>query len=79
MTFRFQLGMNANDNGYLGFLNFRIPLSALLCKNSRVEPDGSYISPPRAKLSYATMVFVRAAIALDITVQLRKALTIGIR
>ncbi|XP_023324157.1 probable peroxisomal acyl-coenzyme A oxidase 1 [Eurytemora carolleeae] len=74
-----KLGMNANDNGYLGFVKYRIPLSALLSKNSQVEPDGSYISPPRAKLNYATMVFVRSAIALDITVQLRKALTIGTR
>jgi len=74
-----KLGMNANDNGYLGFRHHRIPRSALLNKNARVEADGSYVAPPREKLGYATMVFVRVAIGLDVTVQLKKALTIAVR
>ena len=42
--------MNANDNGYLGFKNYRVPLTAMLGKNAHVEPDGAYVSPPRAKV-----------------------------
>ncbi len=33
----------------------------------------------REKLNYATMIFVRVAIAMDMTVQLKKAVTIAVR
>ena len=74
-----KMAMNSNDNGFLGFIHHRVPRSSLLAKNSHVEADGTYVSPPREKLGYATMVFVRAAIALDMTIHLRKAVTIATR
>ena len=74
-----KMAMNSNDNGFLGFNQHRVPRSALLAKNSHVEADGTYVNPPREKLGYATMVFVRAAIALDMTIHLRKAVTIATR
>ena len=39
----FQLGMNANDNGYLGFRHHRIPRSALLNKNARLIFDTPFL------------------------------------
>ena len=44
-----------------------------------MEEDGTYVKPPKEKMGYATMVFVRTAIGLDIAVQLRKAVTIAVR
>ena len=60
-------------------MQHRVPRSALLARNSRVEEDGTYVKPPKEKMGYATMVFVRTAIGLDIAVQLRKAVTIAVR
>ena len=74
-----KMAMNSNDNGFLGFDHHRVPLSALLAKNSHVEADGTYVNPPREKLGYATMIFVRAAISLDMSLHLRKAVTIATR
>ena len=60
-------------------MHHRLPRSALLARNSRVEEDGTYVKPPKEKMGYATMVFVRTAIGLDIALQLRKAVTIAVR
>ena len=57
-----KLGMNTNDNGYLGFEKFRIPRDQLLMKHSQVLEDGPYVKPTNSKLSYATMVFVRVVV-----------------
>jgi len=74
-----KLGMNSNNQGFLGFVHHRVPRSAMLARNSKVEPNGEYVKPPQEKMSYATMVFVRTAIGLDVAVQLRKAVTIAVR
>ncbi|XP_046437012.1 probable peroxisomal acyl-coenzyme A oxidase 1 [Daphnia pulex] len=74
-----KLGMNTNDNGYLGFEKFRIPRDHLLMKHSQVLEDGTYVKPTNSKLSYATMVFVRVVVCQDVTTNLRKAVTIATR
>ncbi|XP_046652365.1 probable peroxisomal acyl-coenzyme A oxidase 1 [Daphnia pulicaria] len=74
-----KLGMNTNDNGYLGFEKFRIPRDHLLMKHSQVLEDGTYVKPTNSKLSYATMVFVRVVVCQDMTTNLRKAVTIATR
>nr|CAH0099019.1 unnamed protein product [Daphnia galeata] len=74
-----KLGMNTNDNGYLGFEKFRIPRDQLLMKHSQVLEDGTYVKPTNSKLSYATMVFVRVVVCQDVTTNLRKAVTIATR
>ena len=74
-----KMAMNSNDQGFLGFHHHRVPRSALLAKNSHVEADGTYVNPPREKLGYATMIFVRTAISLDMSIHLRKAVTIATR
>lgn len=74
-----KLGMNANDNGFLGFDQHRIPRENMLMKNAQVLPDGTYVKPAQEKLSYGTMVFVRVAIVMDSSAHLRKAVTIAVR
>ena len=36
----------------------------------KVEPNGEYVEPPQAKMSYATMVFVRTAIGQSLTLMM---------
>lgn len=57
-----KLGLNTNDNGYLGFNKYRIPREQMLMKHSQVLEDGTYVKPTFSKLSYATMVFVRVVV-----------------
>ncbi|OXU23026.1 hypothetical protein TSAR_016605 [Trichomalopsis sarcophagae] len=74
-----KLGMNATNNGFLGFDNVRIPREHMLMKNSKVLEDGTYVKAPSDKLTYGTMMFVRVVIVRDIAKYLSKASTIAIR
>ena len=74
-----KLGMKDADHGFVGFDNYRIPRSYMLMKHSKVNPDGTYENPPRAKLGYGTMVMIRCMIARDCVNRLKKATTIAIR
>lgn len=74
-----KLGLNSNDNGYLGFKQVRIPRENMLMKHAQVLEDGTYVKPASSKLSYGTMVFVRVVICQDVTKQLAKAVTIATR
>ncbi|GMT04236.1 hypothetical protein PENTCL1PPCAC_26410 [Pristionchus entomophagus] len=55
-----KIGYNTADNGYLAFDNVRIPRKRMLMKHAKVSPDGTYTHPIHSKLSYGTMVHVRA-------------------
>jgi hypothetical protein len=60
-----KFGFNTVDNGFMMFDHYRIPHIAFLAGYSQVKPGtGEYIRPPNAKLSYGTMVFVRANIVM---------------
>ncbi|XP_017768288.1 PREDICTED: probable peroxisomal acyl-coenzyme A oxidase 1 [Nicrophorus vespilloides] len=74
-----KLGMNATNNGFLGFEKVRIPRNHLLMKNSKVLEDGTYVKAPSSKLAYGTMIFVRVVIVEDAAFFLRKAVTIATR
>ncbi|KYQ53952.1 putative peroxisomal acyl-coenzyme A oxidase 1 [Trachymyrmex zeteki] len=74
-----KLGMNATNNGFLGFENVRIPREHMLMKNSQVLEDGTYVKAPSDKLTYGTMMFVRVVLVRDISNYLSKAVTIAIR
>ncbi|XP_058798403.1 probable peroxisomal acyl-coenzyme A oxidase 1 [Phymastichus coffea] len=74
-----KLGMNAVNNGFLGFDNVRIPREQMLMKNSKVLEDGTYVKAPSDKLTYGTMMFVRVVIVRDVARYLAKAATIAIR
>jgi acyl-CoA oxidase len=72
-------GSQANDNGYCRFNRVRIPRDQMLMKYSRVSREGVYSKPPHAKLSYGTMVIVRAGLVVGAFSVLARAATISIR
>eukprot|EP01130_Rhizamoeba_saxonica_P015474 TRINITY_DN6950_c0_g1_i1.p1 TRINITY_DN6950_c0_g1~~TRINITY_DN6950_c0_g1_i1.p1 ORF type:complete len:650 (+),score=133.70 TRINITY_DN6950_c0_g1_i1:79-2028(+) len=72
-------GWNDMANGWLCLDNVRIPRDQMLMKFSAVSPDGDYVEPVHAKLSYGTMIHVRALMLREISLALSKALTISIR
>lgn len=67
------------DNGFLRFNNVRIPRDHMLMRFAQVSPDGTYTTPPHSKVSYATMVFMRAFIIGQASSHLARAATIAIR
>ncbi|KAI8098233.1 acyl-CoA dehydrogenase/oxidase C-terminal [Gilbertella persicaria] len=75
-----KFGFNATDNGFIMFDRYRVPHIAFLAKYSQVQPGtGAYSKPPNAKLSYGTMVFVRANIVMGVRYALARATTIAVR
>nr|XP_006823809.1 PREDICTED: peroxisomal acyl-coenzyme A oxidase 1-like [Saccoglossus kowalevskii] len=74
-----KLGFHSFDNGFLGFDHVRIPRRNMLMKYSQVSPDGFYIKPIHAKLTYSTMVEARVTLVSDIAYSLSQAVTIAVR
>ncbi|KAI5613573.1 peroxisomal acyl-coenzyme A oxidase 1 isoform X1, partial [Silurus asotus] len=74
-----KFGFDEVDNGYLKLDNIRIPRENMLMKYSKVQPDGTYVKPPSDKLTYGTMVFIRAMIVGEAAMALSKSCTIAIR
>ncbi|XP_076584062.1 peroxisomal acyl-coenzyme A oxidase 1 isoform X2 [Chaetodon auriga] len=74
-----KFGFSEVDNGFLKLENVRIPRENMLMKYAKVEPDGTYVKPPSAKLTYGTMVFIRSMIVGESARALAKACTIAIR
>lgn len=67
------------DNGYVRFQDVRIPLENMLSRHSKVTPSGEYIPAKHDKLSYGSMVALRAGIPVTVAWQLARAVTIAIR
>ncbi|KAI9495329.1 acyl-CoA dehydrogenase/oxidase C-terminal [Zychaea mexicana] len=75
-----KFGFNSVDNGFIMFDHYRIPHVSFLAKYSQVKPgSGEYVKPPNAKLSYGTMVFVRANIVLGVRMAIARAATVAVR
>ncbi|KAG0001737.1 hypothetical protein BGZ80_010171 [Entomortierella chlamydospora] len=75
-----KFGYNTTDNGTIWFDHYRVPHISLLAKYSSVKPgSGEYVKPPNAKLSYGTMVLVRATLVGYARIALSKAATIAVR
>ncbi|TSK62588.1 Peroxisomal acyl-coenzyme A oxidase 1 [Bagarius yarrelli] len=74
-----KFGFDEVDNGFLKLDNIRIPRENMLMKYSKVQPDGTYVKPPSDKLTYGTMVFIRAMIVGESAIALSKSCTIAIR
>ncbi|OMJ24811.1 Peroxisomal acyl-coenzyme A oxidase 1 [Smittium culicis] len=76
-----KLGFNTMDNGFLNFDKVRVPRFNLLQKYINVSRDGTITRPNNidTRVTYGTMVYVRATIARGMGFQLSKALTIAIR
>ncbi|ODV91804.1 hypothetical protein CANCADRAFT_30130 [Tortispora caseinolytica NRRL Y-17796] len=67
------------DNGFLGVKNVRIPRENMLNRFSNVTPDGNYVPPVHPKLSYGSMLTLRANIVAGFGKSLAKAATIASR
>uniref|UniRef100_A0A8R1I3D4 Acyl-coenzyme A oxidase n=1 Tax=Caenorhabditis japonica TaxID=281687 RepID=A0A8R1I3D4_CAEJA len=74
-----KIAYNVTDNGFLGFDHYRIPRTNLLMRHTRVEPDGTYVKPPHAKINYSAMVHVRSHMITGQAIMLSYALTIATR
>ncbi|KAI7902305.1 uncharacterized protein BX663DRAFT_455060 [Cokeromyces recurvatus] len=75
-----KFGFNTVDNGFILFDHFHISHIAMLARYSRInKTTGEYITPPNSKLTYGTMVFVRANIVLESRYVLARAATVAIR
>ncbi|KAJ2940650.1 hypothetical protein O0L34_g14757 [Tuta absoluta] len=68
-----KLGLNAVNNGFLGFDNVRIPRNRMLMKYAQVLEDGTYVKSRNSKLNYG------AWIVFDMINYLSKAVTIATR
>merc|ERR1712063_39620 len=79
------MGIDDKDFGVHPFyvplrsLEDRMPLFNMLSRYAQVSEDGTYSRPPHDKLSYGTMVFVRAHLIATASVTLSRAVTIAIR
>jgi len=75
-----KFGSNSNDNGFLRLHQVRIPRRNMLMKHSKLTREGEYQhKESTSKLSYGTMLMVRAGIVGDSAIGLSKACTIAIR
>ncbi|XP_033120885.1 peroxisomal acyl-coenzyme A oxidase 1-like isoform X2 [Anneissia japonica] len=74
-----KFGYSNIDNGFLRFNKYRIPRENMFMKYSKVERNGTYLSPPRAKLTYGSMVLIRSFIVGSMGTTLAKGATISIR
>lgn len=75
-----KVGLASNDNGYLRLNQVRIPRRNMLMKYSKLSRDGKYhFEQGNTKLSYGTMLMIRAQIVVDSANSLSKAATIATR
>lgn len=74
-----KLGMNGNNNGFLGLKNYRIPRTNMLMKNQQVLPDGTFVKSPVSQLSYFPMVYVRCMVAFGNSMLWAQAATVVAR
>ncbi|KDQ11213.1 hypothetical protein BOTBODRAFT_177465 [Botryobasidium botryosum FD-172 SS1] len=72
-------GFSAVDNGFATFDHVRIPRSAMLSKFAQVTPEGKYVQPPHAKLSFGGMIYIRSGMITQAGWVLAKGATISIR
>lgn len=72
-------GYASTDNGYARFEHVRIPRDNMLSKFAGVTPEGEYIKPPHAKMSYGGMMYIRAHFISSCGWVMAKAATVSIR
>ncbi|OLY79128.1 Peroxisomal acyl-coenzyme A oxidase 1, partial [Smittium mucronatum] len=76
-----KMGFNAVDNGFVNFDHVRVPRFNLLQRYINVDRDGTVTRPQNIdpRVTYSTMVFVRAGIVNNMGKELAKAVTIAAR
>ncbi|KAJ1565491.1 hypothetical protein HK096_002472 [Nowakowskiella sp. JEL0078] len=72
-------GYQAIDNGFMLFDHIRVPRNSMLMRFAQVQPDGTYVQPPNAKLSYGTMVQVRTRIVKGAAAAIARSAVIATR
>lgn len=72
-------GRGGLDNGWIQFTQVHIPKSYLLCKWTRINPDGEVLSSPKAYLAYATLINERIVTLRGTANFLGQACTIAAR
>lgn len=79
-----KLGMNGNDNGFMQFKSYRIPITALMNKNSEITADGQLVFKQKDKrrrkgVAMGILSMGRIGIVYLAVLSLQSALTISIR
>eukprot|EP01102_Stenamoeba_stenopodia_P002903 TRINITY_DN1280_c0_g1_i1.p1 TRINITY_DN1280_c0_g1~~TRINITY_DN1280_c0_g1_i1.p1 ORF type:complete len:763 (+),score=193.25 TRINITY_DN1280_c0_g1_i1:148-2436(+) len=74
-----KMGRNGLDNGWIQFHSVRIPREHMLMRWAQVSPEGVYSNPPKAQLSYGSLINGRVSIVAGSSEAAKKALTIAIR
>lgn len=72
-------GRNGISNGYVLFKNVRIPRGNMLMRWSVVTKEGDYIPSPNPALSYGALIEGRTRICVTSSLEMKRAITIGIR
>ncbi|KAI9339689.1 hypothetical protein BDR26DRAFT_862130 [Obelidium mucronatum] len=74
-----KMGFNCVDNGFMLFNKYRIPRDHMLMRYSKVDKEGNYHAPPVQRISYGTMIFVRAYLVASSALALARGATVAIR
>jgi acyl-CoA oxidase len=74
-----KFGYATMDNGFIVIHQAKIPLKNLLSRFGRVNPDGTYFTPPNARLRYFVMMVARANLMINFANSVAKGVTIAIR
>ncbi|KAJ3347152.1 hypothetical protein HDU83_002358 [Entophlyctis luteolus] len=74
-----KMGFNCVDNGFILFNKYRIPRDHMLMRYSQVDKAGNYHAPPVQRISYGTMIFVRAYLVASSALALARGATVAIR
>ncbi|RPA79440.1 acyl-CoA oxidase [Ascobolus immersus RN42] len=72
-------GFSATDNGYLGLKDVTIPVDFMLSRYAGITPEGGYKAAKHSKLSYGSMVALRAGIPEAVGWVLAKGVTTAVR
>ncbi|KAI8609386.1 hypothetical protein BC830DRAFT_1070995 [Chytriomyces sp. MP71] len=74
-----KMGFNCVDNGFILFNHYRIPRDHMLMRYSKVDKEGNYSAPPVQRISYGTMIFVRAYLVASSALALARGATVAVR
>ncbi|KAJ3143102.1 hypothetical protein HK100_010685 [Physocladia obscura] len=74
-----KMGFNCVDNGFILFNKYHIPRDHMLMRFSKVDKEGNYHAPPVQRISYGTMIFVRAYLVASSALALARGATVAVR
>ncbi|XP_065897934.1 peroxisomal acyl-coenzyme A oxidase 1-like [Dysidea avara] len=74
-----KFGYVGGDNGFLRLTHVKIPRENMLMRHAKIAVDGTYTKPAHEKISYGTMMMVRAFLLFFTSDHLSRAVTIATR